>query len=256
VLDSPVFAPLVPLAPTRTRLPHMLSAMNGGVGLLLTKAATAYSARQRQRRGAVFLERLHPAPADRILDLGSEDGAHIARILGRDYDVFIADIDHEALERGHRKYGFTPVVIPEDGTLPFADAHFDIVFCSSVIEHATVNKTDLLHYRSTREFRHAAWVRQQRLADEIRRIGRRYYVQTPYRYFPVESHTWFPAVVVVLPRRMQIRLINRLNRFWPKKTTPDFNLLTPREMRALFPDAEVLYERSCGLLKSMIAVRS
>jgi hypothetical protein len=239
------------------RSPPRPALLWASVGSHITKTATAYSARQRRRRGAVFLERLQPAPADRILDLGSEDGSHIARILGRDYNhIFIADIDEEALERGHRKYGFTPVAIPENGTLPFADWYFDIVFCSSVIEHATVDKTELLQHRSRREFRHAAWARQQRLAEEIRRIGRRYYVQTPYRYFPVESHTWFPAVVVVLPRRLQIRLIDRLNHFWPKKTAPDFNLLTPREMRALFPDAEVLYERSFGLLKSMTAVRS
>jgi hypothetical protein len=226
------------------------------VGSLIRAAAYSYSARQRRRRGAVFLERLRPAPADRILDLGSEDGSHIATILGRGYDVTIADIDEEAVESGHGKFGFTPFVVPEDGTLPVADGHFDIVFCSSVIEHATVDKTDLRQYSSTREFRRAAWARQQRLAEEIRRIGRRYYVQTPYRYFPIESHTWFPAVIVLVPRRLQIRLIDCLNRFWPKKTVPDFNLLTPSEMHALFPDAEVLYERSFGLLKSMIAVRS
>jgi hypothetical protein len=47
-----------------------------------------------------------------------------------------------------------------------------------------------------------------------------------------------------------------MNRFWPKKTDPDFHLLTPADMRLLFPDAEICYERSFGLLKSLIAVRS
>ena len=226
------------------------------VGSLITTAGHAYSARQRRRRGAIFLERLRPARADRILDLGSEDGSHIASILGRGYDVSIADIDQAAVESGQRKFGFKPVVVPEDGALPFTDGHFDIVFCSSVIEHATVDKKDLRQYRSTTEFRRAAWARQKRLAQEIRRIGRRYYVQTPYRYFPIESHTWLPAVIVLVPRWLQIRLIDHMNRFWPKKTDPDFHLLTPRDMRILFPDAEVRYERSFGLLKSMIAVRS
>jgi hypothetical protein len=235
--------------------PSQLAALWAGVGSRIIRVAHAYSATQRARRGTLFVDRLRPEPEDRILDLGSEDGSHIERILGRECNVFIADIDREALEAGRRKYGFTPLLIPEEGRLPFADRDFDIVFCSSVIEHATVDKSQLRRYRSTQEFRRAAWERQQRLADEIRRISRRYYVQTPYRYFPIESHTWLPALVVLLPRPLQIRLIDGLNRFWPKRTDPDFNLLTPREMRALFPDAELLYERSFGLLKSMIAVR-
>jgi hypothetical protein len=238
------------------RSPPIRAPIRNRVWSLIRRTAAAYSARQRERRRAVFLARLRPRRTDRILDLGSEDGSHIAHILGPGYDVSIADIDPDALEQGRRRYGFTPVVIPEDGTLPFADGSFDIVFCSSVLEHATVDKAELVRYRSTREFKRAAWLRQQRLANEIRRIGSRYYVQTPYRYFPVESHTWLPVVVVLLPRALQIRLIERFNRFWPKKTLPDFHLLTRREMRRLFPDAEIICERSFGLIKSLAAVRT
>jgi hypothetical protein len=223
---------------------------------LIRRIATGYSARQRERRRATFLARLQPTPSDRILDLGSEDGSHIAHVLGPGYDVSIADIDRDMLDRGRRRYGFTTVLIPEDGVLPFPDESFDIVFCSSVLEHATVDKADLRLYRSARAFRHAAWAHQQRLAAEIRRIGSRYYVQTPYRYFPVESHTWLPVIVVLLPRPLLIGLIERFNRFWPKKTVPDFNLLTRRQMRRLFPDAEIVCERSFGFVKSLTAVRT
>jgi Methyltransferase domain len=227
-----------------------------GARSLIRRVAEGYSRRQRERRDAVFRARLRPTPADRILDLGSEDGAHIASVLGPGYTVFLADIDPQALQRGSGAYGFTPLLISENAVLPFADAEFDIVFCSSVIEHATVDKADLLDYQSGLEFKRAARARQQQLADEIRRIGRRYYVQTPYRYFPLESHTWLPFIFLLLPRRLQIRLINRVNRVWPKKTLPDFYLLNRREMRQLFPDADIVYERSFGLVKSLIAVRT
>jgi SAM-dependent methyltransferase len=223
---------------------------------LIKRAARTFSARARSRRAALFHEEIRPRPGERILDLGSEDGAHIAAVLGNGgYEVSIADIDADAVARGQAKYGFTPVVIGEDGRLPFPDGHFDVVFCSSVIEHATVDKAELRRFGSSRAFREAAFTRQRQLAEEIRRIGKRYFVQTPYRYFPIESHTWFPAIVVVLPRRLQFRFIDALNRFWPKKTAPDFHLLTRREMAELFPDAEILFERSAGLPKSLIAVR-
>lgn len=54
--------------------------------------------------------------------------------------VYIADIDVELVEKGSRKYGFVPVIISESGALSFEDKFFDIVYCSSVIEHVTIIK--------------------------------------------------------------------------------------------------------------------
>jgi Methyltransferase domain len=229
------------------------------VGTALTRlvqwSAHQYSARARRRRSAMFHALMQPAPGDRILDVGSEDGSHIAQVVGTGFDVHIADIDPEALERGRKRYGFAPVLIGEDARLPFDDRAYDIVFCSSVIEHVTVDKAAVRSFSSKRPFERAALDRQRRFAREIRRVGKGYFVQTPYRYFPIESHTWFPAFIVFLPRTLQVRLIEALNRVWPKKTSPDFPLLTRAQMAELFPDATIVFERSLGLPKSMIAVR-
>jgi hypothetical protein len=198
---------------------------------------------------------LRPSETDRILDLGSEDGSYIASIVPFRENVVIADISPQPLERGASRYGFQTLLLDESGRVPVPDGHFDIVFCSSVIEHATVDKDDVYAYRTNADFRAAALPRQRRLAQEIRRVGRGYFVQTPNRYFLVESHTWLPGLIVLLPRRAQIRLICFFNRFWPKVAIPDWNLLTAREMQELFPDAELVRERSLGLTKSLIAVR-
>jgi len=221
---------------------------------LLQAAGRSYSTHFRSRRAQLFRDRMAVQAGDRVLDLGGWDGTHFAS-LRIDADIYLADIDKDAVESGAQKFGFTPVHIPPDGRLPFPDGFFDVVFCSSVIEHVTVPENELRSVTRTREFTERARASQRQFAQEIRRLGRHYFVQTPYRYFPIEAHTWMPGVIVVLPRAAQIRLIDWGNRWWAKSSIPDFHLLNARELRDLFPDAEVVRERSFGLTKSVIAVK-
>jgi SAM-dependent methyltransferase len=217
--------------------------------------AKAYTKRARSRRGEMFRSYLQPSDEDRILDLGGGNGAHLASIVPYRKNVYIADISQSALDVAEHKFGFKTILLNETGQLPFDTHQFDIVFCSSVIEHVTVEKDQIRTIRSDKQFYEEAYPRQQSFAEEIRRIGRRYFVQTPYKYFPIESHTWLPVAIVFLPRAWQIRLIDSMNQWWPKTTSPDWNLLTNEEMQELFPDAEVLFEKSFGFTKSLIAVK-
>ena len=222
---------------------------------LLIAAAVGYSNRARRKRAQLFWRELAPTANDRILDLGSEDGSHIASILAYRDNVVIADIDPDALERGRRNHGFETVLLSESGKLPFADGEFDIVFCSSVIEHVTVGKERLRDYRTQREFGAAAFEHQRRFAAEIERVGRRFFVQTPNKWFPIESHTWLPLPIVLLPRRLQLPVVAWVNRWWIKGTQLDWNLLTRKQMAELFPSARIIVERSLGLPKSLIAIK-
>ena len=56
-----------------------------------------------------------------------------------------------------------------------SDGAFDVVFSNSVIEHVETYEN------------------QRRMAAEIRRVGRRYFVQTPNRHFPLEPHFLVPG---------------------------------------------------------------
>lgn len=223
--------------------------------IYLRNTIKKYSQSARTKRAELFFEALHPTDEDKILDLGSGDGSHIAKIIPYRKNVFIADISQDRLDAGKEKYSFNTVLINEDGKLPFPDEYFDIVFSSSVIEHVTVNKTTVLEYKVNSDFKRVSFERQVRFANEIRRVSKRYFVQTPYKYFPIESHTQFPFVVVFMPRTLQIKMINFLNKWWIKKARPDWNLLTIKDMNRLFPEADIVLEKSLGLIKSIMAIK-
>src|SRR5580704_13132271 len=146
----------------------------------------------------------------------------------------------------HGEPGFT--FVSGDGCqLPFRDQSFEIVFSNSVIEH--VGSTE----------------QQRRFADEIRRVGRLYWVQTPNRYFPLEPHLLTPFVHW-LPRNLQRAWVTKWT-IWDWIERPshdrreyyihhfleDIRLLSASELAALFPDAEILRENSFGWTKSLIA---
>jgi hypothetical protein len=134
--------------------------------------------------------------------------------------------------------------------LPFRDGAFDVVFSNSVIEHVGDAAS------------------QRRFADEVARVGRAYWVQTPNRRFPVEQHLLTPFLHW-LPRPWQRALVPKFN-VWQWLTRPsadrrdfyvehylrDVRLLSCGELRALFPGAQVLRERFCGLTKSLVAMRT
>ncbi|MGB7624268.1 MAG: methyltransferase domain-containing protein [Terriglobia bacterium] len=125
----------------------------------------------------------------------------------------------------------------------FADREFDVVFSNSVIEHV-----------GTRED-------QRRMADEIRRVGKCYFVQTPNRGFPIEPHFMFPFFQF-LPVPCRAKLLQKFNLGWFARV-PDYEsaklsvqairLLTRQDLEQMFPEAEIFEERLLGLTKSFVA---
>jgi SAM-dependent methyltransferase len=125
----------------------------------------------------------------------------------------------------------------------FANKHFDIVFSSSTIEH--VGNFDA----------------QRQMASEVRRIGHRYYVQTPNRYFPIEPHFVFPFFQF-LPVVFRGWLVQHFKLGWYAKI-PDrkqalaevssIRLMTRKEIREIFPDAILFEEKFYGFVKSFVA---
>lgn len=215
------------------------------------------SKKARDNRAKFFREQFKLDESTTIFDIGSEGGDNIHRVLqGTNVlprNVFIGDIDSTAIKNGHDRYGYVPVLLAESEKLPFQDKSFDIIYCSSVIEHVTIPKSEVWTSQSS-HFRARAWQRQKNFAAEIMRVARQYFVQTPNKNFIIESHTWLPFLGF-LPRNLLLKVMKVSNIFWIKQSIPDFQLLDEVEMRRLFPDAEIFVERTAGLKKSLIAIR-
>jgi hypothetical protein len=125
-----------------------------------------------------------------------------------------------------------------------ANRRYDLVFSNSVIEHVGGHE------------------RRLRFAESVRSLSDRHWVQTPYRYFPIEPHWLFPGLQF-LPIAMRARLARR----WPLAYTPGrpkaavlttvmwTELIDRTQMRHYFPDSQLLSERVAGLTKSLVAVR-
>ncbi len=140
-------------------------------------------------------------------------------------------------------------VFADGRQLPFRDGSFDIVFSNSVIEHVGGGES------------------QKRFADEIARVGRAYWVQTPNRRFPVEPHLLTPFLHS-LPASWQRRVARKFTvwalierpspdrwEFYIEHYLRDIRLVDARDLHRLFPGARIVRERLGGLTKSLIAVR-
>jgi hypothetical protein len=100
------------------------------------------------------------------------------------------------------------------------------------------------------------------LASVVHEAADHHWVQTPYRYFPVEPHWLFPGLQF-LPLSARARVAQH----WPLVHTRPANacealdsvmgteLVSLTEMKSYFPDSRIVFERLCGLPKSMTAVR-
>ena len=126
----------------------------------------------------------------------------------------------------------------------YADGTFDVVFSNSVIEHLGPDKLDLA-----------------RMASEVMRVGKRYFVQTPNKYFPLEPHFLFPGFQF-LPLGVRTWLVSHYDVGWYKRI-PDpalaraeverILLLSERELRKMFPECSIYREYILGLPKSFVA---
>ncbi len=123
-----------------------------------------------------------------------------------------------------------------------SDQTYDVAFSNSVIEHV------------------GNLAMQKRFATELRRIARRFVLQTPARSFPLEPHFYVPFFAQ-MPLGIRAAMHRRWKLGWlPPEPDPlqaridcdSIRLLSRRELTLLFPEGLLIAERLAGLVKSFI----
>jgi hypothetical protein len=126
-----------------------------------------------------------------------------------------------------------------------AGGGYDLVFSNSVIEHVGGHSQRI------------------RFAEAVHKLADRHWVQTPYRYFPVEPHWLFPGFQF-LPVTARAGLSQR----WPFAHSPSHDrqsglravmaveLLSRTEFAFYFPHSVIRYEHMLGAVKSLIAIKA
>lgn len=186
----------------------------------LARLAAPLAARARARRHERLFALTAIRPDARVLDLGC--GSIGLRALEPGLDITGVDL----IERPDYPGPF--VRADAAAGLPFADQEFDLVYCSSVIEHVPPE-------------------RRRAFADEVRRVGRGWFVQTPAYSFPIEPHALLPGA-----HWLPASLRRRYWRLGAAGAWEEISLLRRGEIEALFGPARA--ERFGGLVKSWICV--
>ncbi len=211
---------------------------------VVERVGTAVKVRARKKRFALFqsLAASLPRPL-RILDVGGTQKfwEQVGFTGQPGIEIVLLNV---SMVQPHYP-GFKSAVGDARRMDELADKEFDVVFSNSVIEHV------------------GGYDRQREMANEVRRVGKRYFVQTPSRSFPIEPHFVFPFFQF-LPLRVQTALLLRLNLGWKRRRkindesearsiATSIRLLSERELKELFPEATIYKERLLGLTKSFVA---
>jgi len=199
----------------------------------------SFANRLRARRFRQFETLVSSLPRPlKILDVGGENAFWENRGWAGRTDVQIFSLNHVPEQQRHENV--IPLTGDATNLAQFGDGSFDVAFSNSVIEH-------LFTYES-----------QCRMASEIQRVGKTFWVQTPNFWFPMEPHFHVPGWQW-MPADLRVSIIRRWKCGWrgpcpepgkARELVQELRLLTGGELKRMFPGAILLPERFCGFVKS------
>jgi SAM-dependent methyltransferase len=187
--------------------------------------ADRISLRSRRRKFGLFMETMAPTAETTVLDVGVDDfafgelsaneGSCETLNFFEDMYPWPERLTALGLHEGARFRASYPDARYVQGNaleLPFEDGSFDVVFSNAVVEHVGGEEE------------------QRRFVAEALRVGRRAFITTPNRWFPVEVHTRLP-LVHWLPDAAAHRVYDLAKKPWAKRN----RLLGPGSFARLFP---------------------
>lgn len=208
----------------------------------LVDSDDSWAARWRRRRAGWLVETFPDLAQMSVIDLGGRLDTWL-RAEVRPARVHVVNLESPPAEMPD----WARVEHGDACALPrrITERRYDLVFSNSVLEHLGGHE------------------RRLRFAEAVHSLAGAHWVQTPYRYFPIEPH-WLAPGMQFLPVRSRVALARR----WPLAHSPArtheaaindvlwTELLDRSQMRHYFPHSQLRTERVAGLPKSLIAVRA
>lgn len=201
------------------------------------KSPSSLGARARAKRWDVMLTQFPDLAGMRVLDLGGQT-SFWATAPVRPEHVTLVDPNIAHLQDRAK---WMAVIQGDACDHSLNLTGYDLCFSNSTIEHV------------------GGPYRRAQFAHTVLTAAPQHWIQTPYRYFPLEPHWLFPGFQF-LPLCAKAWLGERWTLGQPKGGGPvgaalDIELLTATEMKHLFPKSVLWRERVAGLVKSLVVIQ-
>ena len=176
----------------------------------------------RRRKYQIFLKFLAPRRETTILDVGFTEKEYSAsdNFLEKNYPYpdKITALGLEKPRQFSKRYPQIKAVVYDGRHFPFRDQHFDVVWSNAVLEHV------------------GSRAAQVAFLKEIKRVGRRAFITTPNKNFPIEVHTR-SLFLHWLPKRIFDRYLKLIGKGWA--TENYMHLLTQNGLKSILKEAEI-----------------
>ena len=208
---------------------------------------TRLSKISRIRKLELFNKLMNPTKEMRILDVGavislnSECNLQFIDNYPWENNVSAINLSSEHISLIKQYYPEVDARVGDACALPWEDKHFDIVYSNAVIEHL------------------GNFEKQKKMAAEIMRVGKSWFVTTPNRWYPFEFHMRLPFVTW-LPRNGYIRFgqVISYNHVKRKYMTgirrDDLRLMTAKDLKHCFPTSRIIKQRVTFMAETLICV--
>jgi Methyltransferase domain len=195
----------------------------------------------RKKRFDLFLKKTEFLPNPiKILDIGGLEDFWVNNGIANNdrYQITILNLKEPKISFSN----FKGAIGDATNLLQYKEKEFDISFSNSVIDHlCTIDN-------------------QMKMAKEVCRVSKYYFVQCPYRYFPIEPHFVLPFAQY-MPKKFLYFILtktklsrgNYWNEVQAKNYLKEIRLMSIKEMKGIFPGSKIYKERFAGFIKSLTA---
>ena len=210
-------------------------------------AFTSLSRISRERKLKLFERQMKPEAHEKVLDVGAQVSSNPVDVQFIDAypwkeNITAANIMQDFLDVVKSRYPSINTQLADARRLPWPDKHFDIVFSNAVIEHV------------------GDFADQRQMASEIMRVGKRWFVTTPNRWYPFEFHMRMPFVTW-LPGQSYLGFskIVHYSPYWRKyifgrRYGGQLRLMSARELKKCFPNSRIIKQRVTFMAETLIVV--